>query len=211
MDRNLLFGEGGLFGLSADLSLNLISELIGLVLSVILISVALEHYRGWREKSKWRASRQRIALDVAERHSNSLNKFANSLRAYQSRGKRIGNGLHARLQTSLDATTRYYERNVFFLPPNSLAHFENYRFEFKRLVTLLGNIIKDIDHGGEELGNLMAELRSFDFCPLDRHVAKFGKTLGQKVPDADISGEEANELLHTLASLPPSQLREVLG
>jgi len=209
VNRDLVFGDGGFLGLSHDLSVNLVSELIGLVLSIFLISIALEHYRDWREASKWRASRKRIAADIQERHEESAAKFAESLAVFGETHRRLGGGLFQRLERALETTTRYYERNVFFLPPKSLAHFENYRLEFKRFVALLKELVVSFEFDETPSPRVLKKLAETDFARFETHLSKFCRSLGRRHTIETNASFAAS--LEALLALPDADLRHILG
>ena len=212
MDFGLFFDSDGPFGLNEGFFQNLTSELLGLIFSAIVISLVIESYRAWREKSRWKASRLRIAEDVNQRHFASARDLQTSLETIVSGDRPHGTSLHKRTLDSLEAITRYYERNVYFLPPSSLRHFEAYRTYYKNFAQYLRRFSEASQGHRPMLSKFQEELENFDFAQLDKQITHFEASLGYKSQHASQQhAKKINALVEQLVKLPDDHLSRNLA
>ncbi len=211
MDQRLFLDPGGRWGLTPEFFQNLVSEMVGIVVSVILISFVLEWVRSWRDNRRWRQSRMRIAADLAERHRAVRSDLSDAFDLIFEHARRPRLGLIQELRDGLEAATRYYERNVTFLPPKSLANFESYRARFKQLQEQLKDLSVALDTNESGADELKSAIAAFDFSVLDKEIDRFGKSLG--VATAHSYAESAahlNKQLVKLVELPAEKLKVAL-
>jgi len=208
---DLLYDGKGPFGLSEGFFQNITSELVGLILSVILISLALESYRSWRDNRRWRASRLRIANDIGERHYRTAKEFDRVLGQITEGGYAIGSTFPEKVREQLESITRYYERNVFFLPPTSLVHFENYRAYFKNFSAYLRRLSEASQGERPMKKEYLEEVEKFDFAQLDKMISVFEKSLGLNRKQRNDLTKSINRQIAQIASLEGDELRRALS
>ena len=211
MDWGVFLDEAGPWGLNQDFFLNLSSEFVGFVVSVVLISILVEAYRSWRERRRLKASRFRIAEDHHQRHYKSAKELETILQQILSGEDLHGRSLHKRMSDHLEAITRYYERNVYFLPPATLRHFEAYRAYYKNFVHYLRRV-SEVAQGQRPMKSQFTKaLTEFDFSKLDTFSGHFEKALGYKSPHKSSPAKTINKQIKMLLDLSDDALSRGLA
>ncbi len=210
--EEMFFDPEGPFGLKAEFFQSLGSELVSLIFSVILISVALESYRNWRDNKRWRASRLRIAEGVVERHARCVAVLADALGDVIENRSLFEGRLDERMDQQLESITRYYERNAFFLPPGSLQYFESYRTHAKKFVSDLSDFVAAAQSAHPILDNARKELLAFDFGELERESTRFERSFGYKRarPNKQ-NAAKINALVRKMVDMPIGDLQQALA